>query len=152
MSSPTAIRKSPAESQENYSIRVVAGVFFHLEHHEVLLFHRRIEDPNHPPVWEFPGGKVENGETDEQALCRELQEEIGIQVEVLQKIGEASGLSFSKKEISLHLFFVRGPTEKIDLKEHLGMKWQTESQVVPEEISVIERPLLGAIFAKLREI
>lgn len=41
-----------------------------------------------PLLWEFPGGKVELGEGDEDALCREMRERLGAEVEVVRKLGE----------------------------------------------------------------
>lgn len=54
---------------------VVAAV---IERAGLILICRRREDQPHPGKWEFPGGKVEPGETLEQALVRELDEELGI--------------------------------------------------------------------------
>jgi 8-oxo-dGTP diphosphatase len=48
---------------------------------EILIGQRRADQP-HALKWEFPGGKVERGESSEQALVRELEEELGIQAEV----------------------------------------------------------------------
>lgn len=42
----------------------------------------------HSGCWEFPGGKVEHGEDDREALAREIQEELGITVTVLEYLGE----------------------------------------------------------------
>lgn len=60
-------------------VRVVAGIVW--RDHEVLLA-RRPPGGTRGGLWEFPGGKVKPGETDQAALARELQEELNIQVEV----------------------------------------------------------------------
>jgi 8-oxo-dGTP diphosphatase len=54
---------------------VVAGI---LEREGLVLICRRTAQQSHPLQWEFPGGKVEDGETPEGALARELNEELGI--------------------------------------------------------------------------
>ena len=56
-------------------LQVVAGI---LEREGSILICRRTPEQSHPLKWEFPGGKVEPGETPEQALARELEEELGI--------------------------------------------------------------------------
>ncbi|HLG94894.1 MAG TPA: (deoxy)nucleoside triphosphate pyrophosphohydrolase [Bryobacteraceae bacterium] len=58
---------------------VVAAV---IERGERILIAQRKNSGPHPLKWEFPGGKVEPGETPEAALVRELQEELGIQARV----------------------------------------------------------------------
>jgi len=56
-------------------VQVVAGI---IERQGRLLICRRKPEQSHPLKWEFPGGKVEPGETPDQALARELEEELGI--------------------------------------------------------------------------
>ncbi len=62
------------------SIHVVAGVI--RDARGRILLTRRTETRDMPGLWEFPGGKREPGETSEQALARELHEELGIEAEV----------------------------------------------------------------------
>jgi len=62
-------------------IRVVAGVMPGEEPGHVLVF-RRGPESSHAGRWEFPGGKVEDGETDTEALRRELREELELEVTV----------------------------------------------------------------------
>jgi 8-oxo-dGTP diphosphatase len=56
-------------------VQVVAGI---IERRGRFLICRRKPEQSHALKWEFPGGKIESGETPEQALARELQEELGI--------------------------------------------------------------------------
>jgi 8-oxo-dGTP diphosphatase len=58
---------------------VVAGV---IEHEGKILICRRRADQPHPLKWEFPGGKLEAGESPESALGRELREELGIEATI----------------------------------------------------------------------
>ncbi len=60
-------------------IRVVAAV---VRRGDALLVTRRPDRPGVPGQWEFPGGKVERGESDEAALAREIREELGCEVAV----------------------------------------------------------------------
>jgi 8-oxo-dGTP diphosphatase len=71
---------SGAGEQTLRTIRVVAALL-QREDGKVLITQRRPQ-AFMPLKWEFPGGKVEPGETDQQALARELKEELDIEVEV----------------------------------------------------------------------
>ena len=70
---------------EKEPIDVVAGVIFSGDR---LLLHRRKKGDALEGTWEFPGGKVEEGETQEGALRREILEETGLEIEVEEKLGE----------------------------------------------------------------
>jgi len=59
------------------SVRVLAAV---IRHDDQVLICRRPVEKRHGGLWEFPGGKVENGETSLQAVTRELMEELGVDV------------------------------------------------------------------------
>jgi 8-oxo-dGTP diphosphatase len=64
-------------------IRVVAAM---IDRGGKYLITQRRPEATLPLLWEFPGGRVEEGETDEQALARELREEMQIEVEVLERV------------------------------------------------------------------
>ena len=85
------------------SFTVVAAF---LPQDERVLLARRRPDDARGGLWEFPGGKVEFGETPAQALARELSEELGIQVEVGEELAIAAH-AYPDCKIRLHLFRCR---------------------------------------------
>ena len=66
-------------------IRVVAAV---IEREGRYLLTQRKETAVLPLLWEFPGGRVEDGESDEAALYREVEHRLGVSVTVQEKVGE----------------------------------------------------------------
>ncbi len=70
----------PEARRDETSIHVVAGVI--VDARGRILLARRTEGRDLAGLWEFPGGKVDPGETPEQALARELREELGIDADV----------------------------------------------------------------------
>lgn len=70
---------SPASEEASPAIQVSAGLVFH---QHKLLITQRLADSHLGGMWEFPGGKLEPGETSEACLKRELMEELGIEVHV----------------------------------------------------------------------
>ena len=78
-------------------IRVVAGI---VVRHGELLVAKRGEEMSNSGKWEFPGGKVELGESDEAAIVRELYEELNITVRPRAVLGEALDVQ-SRPEIHL---------------------------------------------------
>lgn len=82
--------------------------------------------------WEFPGGKVEDGETDEQSIIREFEEEFGVKVSVDKKIAEAT-FKHNGDDFSLHAYLIHlphdGMTEKFALTEHTEYRWAELAQI-----------------------
>lgn len=83
---------------------------------------RRGPQQRHPGMWEFPGGKVEAGETSAQALQRELWEELGLKVRVGPLLGTAYHLEIEMQAYQIEI--EEGPAQ---LREH------DEQAVVPRE-------------------
>ena len=69
--------------QYNDMVQVVAAI---LEREGLILIGQRTAGQSHPLEWEFPGGKVEPGETPEQGVVRELEEELAIRPRDLREI------------------------------------------------------------------
>lgn len=66
---------------------LLAGCVLLDPYDRILLLHRNLEDEGQ---WELPGGKVEEGETPVMAAVREIQEELGVSVEISRALGDAS--------------------------------------------------------------
>ena len=77
--------------------------------------------------WEFPGGKVENGETFENALKREIKEELNINIAINNKLGEEN-YKDEKINVKLHYFLCSHTSGEIYLNEHEDSAWITKNE------------------------
>jgi 8-oxo-dGTP diphosphatase len=93
--------------------------------------------------WEFPGGKIEAGETEEQCLCRELKEELGIEIEILEKL-ESKPFDYGKLSINLIPFVANHLSGEIMLHEHKDFKWLTKEELPELEWASADIPVLDA--------
>jgi 8-oxo-dGTP diphosphatase len=100
---------------------VVAGI---LRRDERVLICRRRADQPHPLKWEFPGGKVEKGETPEQALLRELSEELAIVSEVGGELARYEFTYPAKRPILLIFLDVRSWTGQIENRIFDTFLWE----------------------------
>ena len=77
--------------------------------------------------WEFPGGKVEKGETFEEALGREIKEELNIKINILNKIAEEKFNDHSINVI-IHYYLCSMENELIELLEHNQSAWVKKNE------------------------
>ncbi|SDQ31720.1 (deoxy)nucleoside triphosphate pyrophosphohydrolase [Carnobacterium viridans] len=84
-------------------------------------------------LWEFPGGKIETGETPQEALIRELQEELMIDVEVQSEKFEETSYQYDFGLVTLTTFicFLKRGTPQ--LTEHIAVEW-----LAPKELTTLE--------------
>src|SRR5207253_4899938 len=94
-----------------------------IEDNGKVLCAQRIELMNLPLKWEFPGGKLEAGETLETCLIREIKEELGIEISIGEKLPASRHTYSSTKEICLHPFICTIQAGHISLKEHKQIAW-----------------------------
>ncbi len=100
-------------------IKVVAGIIY--KNNKFLIAQRNLKKAQ-GGLWEFPGGKVEKGESYENALVREIKEEFNANIEVDKYIGEKIH-HYPEKDIRLLFYKAKMLSEKIELLEHEDYKW-----------------------------
>jgi 8-oxo-dGTP diphosphatase len=93
-----------------------------IERNGLVLAAQRSADMSLPLKWEFPGGKIDPGESPEECLRRELMEELAIDVNVGEKL-PASTHSYPNFTITLHPFICSIEAGEIVLHEHSAIAW-----------------------------
>ena len=81
--------------------------------------------------WEFPGGKTEPGETTEQALCREIREELETDIAVGDKLAQVE-YDYPDFHLSMGCYFCTVLSGRLTLKEHESARW-----LAPEELDSV---------------
>ena len=75
-------------------------------------------------MWEFPGGKIETGESRESALKREIQEELGIDI-TIDKFLCTTDYDYPSFHLTMHCYLCRVELGMIELREHKSARWLT---------------------------
>ena len=92
--------------------------------------------------WEFPGGKVQQGETAEEAIVREIEEELRVTIHP-DKFVTTVDYDYPNFHITMHCFLSSITQGEIELVEHEAMKWLTRDELdtvdwLPADIEVVE--------------
>ena len=105
-------------------IDVVAAV---IKKNNLYFIAQRNRNKHFAFCWEFPGGKVDNQETFENALKREIKEELNIEINIKNKLGEEN-YQDDKINVKLHYFICSHANGEIILSEHEDSAWVTKNE------------------------
>lgn len=113
-----------------------------------ILCAQRNEHTSLPLMWEFPGGKIEENETPEDALKRELMEEMKCEITVGDKV-VTTVHEYDFATIELTTFYSEMLNERIVLEEHIDMKWLTPKELgtikwAPADVEAVEKIMKNA--------
>ena len=121
------------------TVRVVAAII--IENDKVFATQRGYGE--FKDGWEFPGGKIEEGETPENALIREIREELDTEISVGEKI-TCVEYDYPKFHLSMDCFWAEIVSGDLVLKEHEAAKWLSREELdsvdwLPADLELIEK-------------
>lgn len=127
---------------EKRAIRVVAAALYD-EQGRVLIADRPV-GKHMAGRWEFPGGKVATGETDSEALTRELREELGVSVASADPLLELTH-DYPDRRVALSMWLVRSYTGVPQGLDGQQLKWVAPARLFDEDILEADRPFIEAL-------
>ena len=125
------------------TIRVVAAVIKATnEKGEPMIFATQRGYGDFKGGWEFPGGKIEAGETPQEALVREIREELETEIAV-GKLIDTIEYDYPTFHLSMDCFWAEIVSGNLVLKEHEAAKWLTRDELdtvewLPADVALIE--------------
>ena len=128
------------------TVRVVAAII--IENDKVFATQRGYGE--FKDVLEFPGGKIEPGETPEEAIVREIKEELDTEVEVIELLDTVE-YDYPNFHLSMGCFICKIKSGDLVLKEHEAAKWLTKDTLGSVEWLPADMGLVGEIEKYLKE-
>ena len=124
-------------------ILVVAAVLF--REGKVLCVQRAEYEKEYVSLkWEFPGGKVEVGESREEALVREIREELSLDIEVLEFFMTVEH-TYPDFHLTMHVFKCALQSGEIVLNEHVDMKWLSMEELGSLDWAAADVPVVKSL-------
>ncbi|UWZ40209.1 (deoxy)nucleoside triphosphate pyrophosphohydrolase [Dactylosporangium roseum] len=104
----------------------------------------RAQPPEMAGKWEFPGGKVDPGETEEQALVRECQEELGVEVKVGRRVGADISMLNGGAILRVYLATLVNGAQPVPL-EHSDLRWLSHDELDSVPWLPADAPIVAAL-------
>ncbi|GMQ27116.1 8-oxo-dGTP diphosphatase MutT [Algoriphagus sp. oki45] len=112
-----------------------------------VLATRRSQTMDLPGKWEFPGGKVEEDESPEECLKREIQEELAIEIEILEKLSPAD-FTYPTKTIRLIPMAAYKVGGQVHLAEHDQFLWLEKKDLLSLDWAPADLPIVHELIEK----
>ena len=126
------------------TVRVVAAIINATnEKGESIIFATQRGYGDFKGGWEFPGGKIEEGETPQQALVREIEEELETEI-VVGELLDTIEYDYPTFHLSMDCFWAEILSGDLVLKEHEAAKWLTKDELdsvewLPADVTLVEK-------------
>lgn len=127
-------------------INVVGAIL--IENNRILCAQRG-ETKTLAKLWEFPGGKIETGETPQEALARELKEELMIEVEIAAEVFEQTSYFYDFGKVNLTTFICLLKKGRPQLTEHIEVKWLRPSDLSSLEWAPADIPAVSKLMKEM---
>jgi 8-oxo-dGTP diphosphatase len=101
--------------------------------------------------WEFPGGKVERGESPHSALARELAEELGVQVQAAQALGQFPH-HYPDRDVEIFLWLVTGFTGEPQGLDGQSLRWVTPESLASCDLLEADLPMIAPLCAAMGKL
>ncbi len=124
------------------TLQVSAGIL--VNQNKILIAQRK--ELKHDNKWEFPGGKIEEGENPQQALKRELQEELAIASLSIKAFHKHTCTINSEQTIELHTFIVDEFCGRPQALSHKKLAWVSKEDLVNYPFLVADKELVNKIY------
>lgn len=131
-------------------VRVVAAVIRDPKHHAGRIFATARGYGEYKGWWEFPGGKIETGETPQEALEREIREELDTKISV-GKLIKTIEYDYPKFHLSMDCFWAKIISGHLDLKEAEDAKWLAMDELDSVNWLPADEELINCIIEKRNE-
>ncbi len=122
-----------------------------IEKDNKVLVAQRSEKMNLPLKWEFPGGKVKNGETDIDCLKREIQEELNLKINILEGL-QNNVHEYESISIKLIPFICNIIEGDLILKEHKQIKWLDANDLMTLDFADADKPILKEYLCQKKQL
>lgn len=128
-------------------IEVVAAAIIKDQH---VLAMQRSDAMTLPGFWEFPGGKIETGESEATALIREIKEELTVDIEIIEYINKYT-YQYDFGLVTLNVYTAKITSGSIKLIEHSNKKWLKADELLALNWAPVDIPAVKILARKLTE-